>query len=1175
MPRIPDHELERLKREANLAALVRASGIELKRHGSSGDLAGRCPFHEDRTPSLVISPRNGEPDLWHCLGACQVGGTAIDWLMKLKGVSFRHAVELLREAPEAPKAPGADVSPEAGQASAPSRGRGKAKTAGPSLSAPVDLEAADHRLMRQVLDYYHQRLKHPGSEARAYLQSRGLESEAAMDRFCLGYADGTLGLRLPHKRRKDGARVRGQLQKLGLYRDTGREHFDGCLVMPIFDGDGHVVQIYGRKLSDANRGRRPSHLYLPGPLRGVWNPPETWPSDTPQDELILCESIIDALTLWVHGFTHVTASYGIEGFTDDHLAMLKRWAAPGNGGKRLLIAYDRDDAGENAAHKLSERLLTELPTPGVETWRVQLPKGMDVNQYAQKVQPAAKSLALVLRKATWLGKSAGEPTSATIDAPGQAEGTTEATKEREASAEPSDTPDQARKAQSSTADTPRDQPAAPGASGASSLAAAPLAVVKHAPASQPADTSTTATSAAAESPASPQSTQHASPPRVPSGPEVQAEVKDQETIISIGDRRYRVRGLERNMSYDQLKVNLLVMRVAPDGEALPGVHVDTFDLYAAKARKQFIGEAARELGLEEKRLKAELGQVLLKLEQLQDQQIQAAQQPEQEDTRPQLNESERQAALGLLRDPNLMDRILQDFEASGVVGERTNKLVGYLAATSRKLAQPLAVVIQSSSAAGKSSLMDAVLSFMPPEEVTKYSAMTGQSLFYMGETDLKHQVLAVAEEEGAERASYALKLLQSEGELTIASTGKDPQTGRLETQQYHVEGPVMIFLTTTAIEVDEELLNRCVVLSVDEDQGQTKAIHQLQRQRQTLQGLLASRQAQQRRKVHRDAQRLLQGESEGLLVANPYAERLTFLDGPTRRRRDHLKYLTLIRTIALLHQYQRPRKQIEHPAGSGQTIDYIEVEPSDIETANRLAHEVLGRSLDELPPRTRRLLELLDAMVQSETERLNMERSDYRFTRREVRQYTGWGDTQLKVHLGRLAELEYVLMHRSGRGQSFVYELLYTTAPGNETDGEADTTEANKALLAGLIDPSKLTADHTGQSTDNTDNANRSGFHEGQSATGRGEVGAWSGHGRPLENAANPANNGTNAPKAGEAMKTTAPGDQNTPARRSGNRCNGGQSPAHFLPLVAVPSSIPNQAHGHASSVDHRGQADA
>ena len=84
-----------------------------------------------------------------------------------------------------------------------------------------------------------------------------------------------------------------------------------------------------------------------------------------------------------------------------------------------------------------------------------------------------------------------------------------------------------------------------------------------------------------------------------------------------------------------------------------------------------------------------------------------------------------------------------------MVGEETNKLVGYLAAISRHLEAPLAILVQSSSAAGKSALMEAVLRFVPDEQRVQYSAMTGQSLFYMGETDLKHKVLAIAEEEGA------------------------------------------------------------------------------------------------------------------------------------------------------------------------------------------------------------------------------------------------------------------------------------------------------------------------------------------------------------------------------------------------------------------------------------------
>ena len=154
-------------------------------------------------------------------------------------------------------------------------------------------------------------------------------------------------------------------------------------------------------------------------------------------------------------------------------------------------------------------------------------------------------------------------------------------------------------------------------------------------------------------------------------------------------------------------------------------------------------------------------------------------------------------------------------------------------------------------------------------------------------------------------------------------------------------------------------------------------------------------------------------------VMNPYAHHLTFIDDRTRTRRDHEKYLTLIDVIALLHQHTR----VLHTAPDG--LRYVEVTLDDIAVANQLAHDVLGRTLDELPPQTRRLLSLMVEMVAHHCKEQDLSRTQYRFSRRAVREYTCWGDTQLKIHLGRLVELEYVLVHRGGRGQSFEYELLY------------------------------------------------------------------------------------------------------------------------------------------------------
>ena len=373
-----------------------------------------------------------------------------------------------------------------------------------------------------------------------------------------------------------------------------------------------------------------------------------------------------------------------------------------------------------------------------------------------------------------------------------------------------------------------------------------------------------------------------------------------------------------------------------------------------------------------------------------------------------------------------------------MVGEETNKLVGYLAAVSRLVDKPLAVLVHSSSAAGKTALMDAILTFVPEEAVVKYSALTGQALFYLGESDLRHKILALVEEEGAQRAAYALKLLQSQGTLTIASTSKDPRTGDLKTKPYKVQGPVMLFLTTTAAELNDELQNRCLTLTVNEERDQTRAIHRQQREQYTLEGVFASETRQAIRTLHQNAQRLLQP----LRVVNPYARQLTFLDVQTRTRRDHEKYQTLIASLALLHQQQRPLRTLTR---AGVTVQYVEVTREDIATANRLAHEVFGHTLDELAPQTRRLLTLLHEMVAAACEREAIARPDYRFSRKQVRECTGWGFTQTRIHVARLVELEYLLVHRGQRGQSFVYELLYR---GEGQDGTP--------FVLGLVDVESL-----------------------------------------------------------------------------------------------------------------------
>ncbi|MCC6666296.1 MAG: toprim domain-containing protein [Polyangiaceae bacterium] len=966
MARVSEAEIQRLKREVSVERLAQARGVKLRQHGK--DLMGLCPFHDDHEPSLVITP---DKNLWHCLGACQAGGSAIDWVMRAEGVAFRHAVELLREG-----LPSLAAQP---------RGAGPPPKRSTVLKATplAERSASDEALLERVVAHYQEALGQ-SEEALAYLEKRGLRNAEALEHFRLGFANRTLGYRLPAKTRKEGEELRARLVELGIYRQSGHEHLNGSVVFPIFDEAGRVVEMYGRKLREDLRTGTPAHLYLPGPHRGVWN----WEALAESKEIILCESVIDALTFWCAGFRNVTACYGVEGFTSDHRRTFAK-----HGTERVYLAFDRDDAGERGAEKIA----VELMENGIEVFRVLFPRGMDANEYALKLTPANKSLGLALRQAEWLGR--GKAVSSLVE------------------------------------------PAEPNEPLPSLAAEPPLVPSPAVPAvSEPVA---------------------ALPPAEPSD----------EVVLEFGDRRWRVRGLWKNTKAGELRVNLLVSREGA------GFHVDTLELYSARQRAVFVKLASDELGLEEQVIKRELGRVLLRLEELIDERERAAK--GKIEAAPAMSDEERREALELLRDPKLVERILSDFEQTGVVGEETNKLVGYLGATSRKLDEPLAVIIQSSSAAGKSSLMEALLSLMPEEERVLYSAMTGQSLFYMGEQSLAHKILAIVEEEGASRASYALKLLQSEGRLTIASTGKDPATGRLVTHEYRVEGPVMILLTTTAIELDEELLNRCIVLTVDEGREQTRAIHVRQRAAQTLAGFLGKRERERVRKLHQNAQRLLRP----LPIVNPHADRLTFVDHQTRTRRDHTKYLGLIRAIALLHQHQRPVRTVEH---RGEKVEYLEATLDDIRLANRLAHEVLGRSLDELPPQTRRLLGLLDQMVNEETGRLGISRRDFRFSRREVRDKTGWGNTQLKLHLRRLEELEYLVAHRAERGQAYEYELAYD---GGGREGGP--------FLSGLFDVEEIGIEYDGDRSGSE--PGWSGSRAERSGPGRGVVGPESAGGPDAE----------------------------------------------------------------------------
>ncbi|MCE0829068.1 CHC2 zinc finger domain-containing protein, partial [Buttiauxella sp. A2-C2_NF] len=358
-----------------------------------GSWACLCPFHSEKTPSCIITPSKG---VYHCFG-CGAKGSIIDWQMNTTGQSLREAVAFLKT-----RLAGADSEPSSASSltvcteSAPSR---------PKLA---DLDDDGQALLNQVIDHYHRQLL-DSPEAHEWLTRRGLNHPELVSHFKLGFAglhgvSGEAGI-LPSPASGEGRRLREKLASLGVLRTTTKQdHFRGCVVVPVVGWSesanvahrGRVLQLYGRRTQPDYKILKgsPKHLYLPSPLAGVWNEAALKASS----EVILCEALIDAMTFWCAGFRNVTTAYGCNGFTADHLAALQY-----HGVKRVMIAYDRDEAGDRGAESVAADLLES----GIEAWRVRFPAGMDANEYALKSGNPESALGLALQQAAWLGKGTG------------------------------------------------------------------------------------------------------------------------------------------------------------------------------------------------------------------------------------------------------------------------------------------------------------------------------------------------------------------------------------------------------------------------------------------------------------------------------------------------------------------------------------------------------------------------------------------------------------------------------------------------------------------------------------------------------------------------------------------------------------------------------------------------
>jgi hypothetical protein len=321
-----------------------------------------------------------------------------------------------------------------------------------------------------------------------------------------------------------------------------------------------------------------------------------------------------------------------------------------------------------------------------------------------------------------------------------------------------------------------------------------------------------------------------------------------------------------------------------------------------------------------------------------------------------------------------------------------------------------------------------VASFTPEESLLRMTRLTGQSLFYQGKDGLKHKLLTIEEDEGMQEAMYSIRTLLSSQKLTLHGLKTDPKSGEFKAYENTVSGPASVMISTTNLSAFTfENVNRFFVLFLDESREQTRAILEHQRKLAGADKIRFTITRERIRKLHSNIQRLL----KPVMVLNRIGTGIEYPADILNTRREQTKTEALIETVALLHQYQR---QIKTESVCGIQMQYIEVTNEDLEAVHTIAGEILQQSLDEMPKLCRDLLVIIHELINEKYKAVSKdqhppERWQITFTRKEVKDRSGWSNWHVKEHLSELVESGYITPRIGRQGQKYAYSLIEEQIP--------------------------------------------------------------------------------------------------------------------------------------------------
>jgi DNA primase len=426
------------------------------------------------------------------------------------------------------------------------------------------------------------------------------------------------------------------------------------------------------------------------------------------------------------------------------------------------------------------------------------------------------------------------------------------------------------------------------------------------------------------------------------------------------------------------------------------------DLYEEKQTRKEAREASEKLDLRSDLVENDLSQLTDLLEEYRDNQLQ--QTTEETNNDKPLTLAEQAQTKAFLTKENLIQELNDLIGKSGIVGEEKNRIFLFAIASSHKMKDTLHALIQGSSGSGKTHLLSKIAALMPPERVVKFTRVTENSFYNYDEFFFRNKLICLEDIDGLkEEALFAWRELISNNQLSSSTSQKD-ENGNIRSAQRIVRGPMASICATTHGAIYEDNMSRLFIIAVDESGEQTQRI--MQYQSLAASGIADKEKENEARGFLQNCIRML----KPLKVINPYADKIKLPPQAHKIRRLHELFLSFVKQVTLIHQYQRKRD------GQGRII----TEPEDLKIAVEIMFDSIFLKVDELDGSLRQFFENLKEYVLEKENPQN-----YEFTQREVRHSLNISKSQLQRHINELIDLEYLQQSGGYQNKGLKYKISY------------------------------------------------------------------------------------------------------------------------------------------------------